>query len=135
MLADYRKKTFFMWAALLLAVVSTSPVSAQSDTDQLAPPNRYQTLVSRVVAQIMEQHHLSKLPLDDTISKRAFGLYVKGLDPTKSYFMRSDIDEFEQAQGEIDDQMKRGEFELRPESVPQIPGTGRSANRPGDRTD
>ncbi|GHT11186.1 tail-specific protease [Planctomycetales bacterium] len=40
--------------------------------------------------------HISQRQLDKTVSKEAFRLFIKALDPSKMYFYQSDIDEFRQ---------------------------------------
>lgn len=68
--------------------------------------------VSRRIAKIMEDDHLSARPLDDTISERAFNQYIKNLDPMKLYFLQSDIEEFSTWREDFDDQLKEGKFEI-----------------------
>lgn len=68
--------------------------------------------VSRRIAKIMEDDHLSSRPLDDTISGRAFNQYIKNLDPMKLYFLQSDINEFGTWRENFDDQLKEGKFEV-----------------------
>jgi carboxyl-terminal processing protease len=111
-------KSICIGLATLIAGLSFSanPVQAQqavlAEQIQLTKPTVQNRFVSRLVAQMMEQIHLSKLPLDDTISVRAFKQYIKSLDPTKMYFMQSDIDEFSSMKTSIDDLMKSGDYSV-----------------------
>lgn len=101
--------------ALLVALFLNSVCAAQSnvtDDPQLTRPTFHNNITSRLIAQMMEQIHLSKLPLDDTIADRAFEQYVDSLDPLKDYFMQSDIDEFEIQKTQIDDKLRKGEFDI-----------------------
>jgi carboxyl-terminal processing protease len=86
--------------------------SEVTDEPQLTRPTFNNNITSRLIAQMMEQIHLSKLPLDDTIADRAFKQYVDSLDPLKDYFMQSDIDEFEIQKVQIDDKLRKGEFDI-----------------------
>ena len=94
--------------SLSIGLVTVDFLSAQEDL----APSQHDRTASRVVAQLMQRDHLLALPLDDTISKRAFDMYVKNLDPQKIYFAQSDIKEFSKWQSTIDDQMKKGEFDI-----------------------
>lgn len=93
----------------LFALFPLSVAHAQ-ETDKLEPPSRNDKLVSQLVARLMQRDHLSSRPLDDSISERAFSMFVKTLDPMKAYFLQSDIDEFSKWKTKIDDQMKVGDY-------------------------
>ena len=54
-------------------------------------PNRG---ASQAFMRVLANDHILKRPLDATVSKEAFRLYLKGLDPIKLYFYQSDIDLF-----------------------------------------
>jgi carboxyl-terminal processing protease len=66
-------------------------------------------MVSNFVAHMMEHRHLSRHMVDDEISRRAMDQYLKRLDPTRAYFLKSDIDEFSKWQTSLDDQLKSGD--------------------------
>ena len=105
----------FFTLSLLILVGSVSSLQAQAKNQEPPPvelkaPTRTDSLVSRLVADLMERQHLSSRPLDDTISSRAFDMFIKNLDPTKSYFLQSDVDEFSKWKSKLDDQMKAGDF-------------------------
>lgn len=95
----------FACVAVTLSHAQDSATTSQSSSDKLISKT-----VSRIVAKLMQDDHLSKRKLDDTISNRAFEMFIKNLDPTKSYFMQSDIDEFSKWKTKLDDQMLKGEF-------------------------
>ena len=92
----------------LWLVCATSIACAQSD--ELAKPTRNEILVSKMVAKLMQDDHLSNRALDDAISSRAFDLFIKNLDPLKAYFLRTDIEEFSKYKDQLDDQMKAGDY-------------------------
>ena len=91
--------------AVTISHAQDSTTANQSSSDKLISKT-----VSRIVAKLMQDDHLSKRKLDDTISTRAFEMFIKNLDPTKSYFLQSDIDEFSKWKTELDDQMLKGEY-------------------------
>ncbi|MDG1873545.1 MAG: carboxy terminal-processing peptidase [Mariniblastus sp.] len=94
-----------------VALLGSTSLAVQTETvDQLGKPTRNDVLVSKMVAKIMEETHLSSRELDDAISGRAFEMFIKNLDPMKAYFLQSDIDEFSEWKTELDDQMKAGDY-------------------------
>ena len=96
--------------ACLLAVTALCLFPQSAHADNLGKPSVVSGYVARLVTKLMQSDHLSKHPMDDEISKRAFEIFAKSLDPMKVYFMQSDIDEFSISKTELDDQLKRGEF-------------------------
>ena len=98
--------------ALALACLAVTISHAQDSTtaNQSSSDKLISKTVARIVAKLMQDDHLSKRKLDDTISTRAFEMFIKNLDPTKSYFLQSDIDEFSKWKTELDDQMLKGEY-------------------------
>ena len=99
-------------ALLPVAILSLSLLVPRLQADDLGDVTRIDRQVSKIVATLMERDHLSTKPIDDSMSERAFGLYIKSLDPMKVYFLQSDIDEFEQWRTELDDQMKNGQYDF-----------------------
>ncbi len=93
-----------------LIAVSVACLSQTGRADKLGEPSIVNGFAAKLVTRLMQSYHLSKHPLDDQISQRAFDLFAKSLDPMKVYFMQSDIDEFSISRTELDDQLKRGEF-------------------------
>jgi carboxyl-terminal processing protease len=65
---------------------------------------------ARWVVELMLREHLSQKPIDDLISGRALEMFIKSLDPAKTYFLKSDIAEFQQWNTKLDDQFKEGDF-------------------------
>lgn len=96
--------------ALVCVAVTISHAQDSATTTQSSSDKLISKTVSRIVAKLMQDDHLSKRKLDDTMSSRAFDMFIKNLDPTKSYFLQSDIDEFSKWKTELDDQMLKGEF-------------------------
>lgn len=55
---------------------------------------------------VIERGHYDPLPIDDNFSKGVYKDYIESLDPSKRYFLQSDIDQFAQYETLIDDQIK-----------------------------
>ena len=89
------------------ALVATLLVSGHIWADPKGPQSTDKQVALSVVRLLRE--HLSKMPLDDEISKRTFGSILKTLDPLKIYFDQADIDEFAKDETNLDDMLKKGD--------------------------
>ena len=79
---------------LLLFLLSTSVSLAQSDSifcKQLV-----------AVKQLVKNNHYQPKVINDSLSKGVFNLFLKGLDPDKDYFLKTDIDQFKSDQLQFD---------------------------------
>ncbi len=109
--ATLYKKLLSIFAFALFALVGmavngqSTDIGEQSSTDKLISKT-----VSKVVAKLMQSDHLSSRQLDDTISNRAFDMFIKNLDPMKAYFLQSDIEDFSKWKTRLDDQILAGDF-------------------------
>lgn len=104
------KTTPFLIAIGILVQMATG--QHESSEEVFGQPSEHDRQVSRLVSRLMQKDHLSKRDLDDTISKRAFDIFVRALDPMKVYFMQSDIDSFAEWESRIDDDIKQGDFSI-----------------------
>jgi carboxyl-terminal processing protease len=119
----------FPMIAALVAVVMTSATGAALGQERLAPqvlapkaggngvpvanamkPGDQDSLVAKMVIQLLPRKHISGRKVDDEISARALANYLKALDPMKLYFYQSDIDEFSRFKTQIDDAALRGDL-------------------------
>jgi carboxyl-terminal processing protease len=107
---------FILFSCLTFTFVISSLLVtdlAADDTETFGQPSRSEKTVSRLIAKLMQRDHLSRKPLDDKISQRAFDMYIKMLDPMKVYFLQSDVDDFSSKwRHSIDDNMEKGEYEI-----------------------
>lgn len=60
-------------------------------------------LLLELLSFILEKGHYSPIAMDDDFSKDVYTKYIDGVDPTKRFFLQSDIDEFSKYQDKIDD--------------------------------
>ena len=68
--------------------------------------------IIRTIAKFMYEQHLSKHPLDDEISERAFDQMLRSLDPLKLYFLKEDIDAFKSNRTQLDEFAKVGNMDF-----------------------
>lgn len=107
-------KHFFPSTALALFIgIGLLPMSASSfaanSWDKLQP-DRDEVIASLNVVELLKRHHYSKPPLDDARSVIIYDSYLKLLDPSRSYFMASDIAEFDKWKTQFDDFLKSGDL-------------------------
>ena len=64
-------------------------------------------LIIRSVRNLVEENHISQNKFDDVMSKRGFDLFLKQVDPLKSYLLQSDVDEFRPLEAQLDDMLAK----------------------------
>ncbi|SEE31805.1 carboxy terminal-processing peptidase [Pseudomonas anguilliseptica] len=96
----------FALSALPLAAKTTS-----DDSWEYLQPDREQVIASLNVVELLKRHHYNKPPLNDERSEKIYQGYLKMLDPSRSYFIASDISEFDQWRTRFDDLLKNGDLQ------------------------
>ncbi len=74
-------------------------------------PDRDEVIASLNIVELLKRHHYSKPPLDDKRSVIIYDSYLKLLDPSRSYFLASDITEFDKWKTQFDDFLKSGDLD------------------------
>ncbi|MFL9831294.1 carboxy terminal-processing peptidase [Flavobacterium sp. ARAG 55.4] len=91
---------------LLLAVVILSvslfafKIKSASETD----PDKDKLLLE-LLTFVIEKGHYDPAAIDDAFSKGVYKDYIQALDPSKRFFLQSDIDEFSKYELELDDEL------------------------------
>jgi carboxyl-terminal processing protease len=109
----------FTWlAASALAALALAAGSAQrapASTALLPPgaiaPTERQRSVARRVGSILEEAHYRRASIDDRLSSEVYERYLDFLDGQRSYFLASDLAEFEPWRLRFDDMIRTGELE------------------------
>ncbi|MGX1123279.1 carboxy terminal-processing peptidase [Pseudomonas defluvii] len=99
--------------ALLIGLGSLPLVGnayAANSWDKLQP-DRDEVVASLNVVELLKRHHYSKPPLNDARSLIIYDSYLKLLDPARSYFLASDIAEFDKWKTQFDDFLKSGNLD------------------------
>lgn len=108
-----KRMTFTARHLRLLAAAALVTAAAawlgQHAWGELEAPGPAEREITSEVVKMLQQHHISRRPLDDEISRRCLTKFLKALDLYKVYFYQSDIDEFMRRATLIDDDVKRGD--------------------------
>ena len=100
-----KKLIFLIFSGFCLSTVF-QPVEASNSKNRLTG-----SVVKGIVERFVAIHYSQK-PLDDTISKEIFKLYLNRLDPGHYYFLEKDIQEFQRYETRLDDMLRRGNIEF-----------------------
>jgi len=79
-------------------------------TGAIAPTDA-QKATARKVGRILEEAHYSRAPIDKKMSEQVFTRYLDFLDSQRSYFLASDIAEFQGYKFKFDDMIRTGDVE------------------------
>ena len=103
-LASMKKNVALSLMVLLVAVASCSFTNKSFENDDK------DKLLLDLISYVLERGHYEPKDIDDTFSANIYADFLDILDPTKRYFLQSDIDEFEQYKFQLDDQIKNTEI-------------------------
>lgn len=92
-------KILLLVVALSVAFWSFIPKTNNND------PEKDKVLLE-LLAFVIERGHYDPAAIDDNLSKGIYKDYIQALDPSKRFFLQSDIDEFAKYEFMIDDQIK-----------------------------
>ncbi len=95
------KKNFAI--GLLVIIIA---VASCSFTNKSFETNDKDKLLLDLITYVLERGHYEPKEINDDFSVNVFESFVDVLDPTKRYFLESDIQDFEQFKFQIDDQIK-----------------------------
>ena len=91
-------------AALFIAISAQACASVP-----IAPVSGQSALYREIIERLGEGHYRAQ-SIDDALSQRYLDHYIEMLDPSKSYFLAADIEEFSQWALKLDDLAKRGDL-------------------------
>jgi len=69
-------------------------------------------LTSIEILNALKSNHYTYIDINDAFSNKLLNAYIKELDNSKSYFLQTDIEEFQQYQNQLDDALNKAD--LRP---------------------
>ena len=98
----FMKRNYKILIALvcLSATLFAFTINTKKDVD----PDRDKLLLE-LLTFVIEKGHYNPAVIDDAFSKGVYKDYIAALDPSKRFFLQSDINEFSKFETEIDDQL------------------------------
>ena len=98
---------------IILAVVllSASLFAFKINSTKSVDPEKDKMLLE-LLTFVIEKGHYSPATIDDAFSKGVYKDYIEALDPSKRFFLQSDIDEFSKYEMELDDQLLNKDLTL-----------------------
>jgi carboxyl-terminal processing protease len=115
------RNTFFPLLVLLgtlsclgpTACAKSQPQATQKDVSAASAlqPKPAESLIDEKIAGIIQDGHYGKRQLNNQRSEAIFKLYIKGLDPNRSYFTKKDIAHFSKYRDQLDNAIKAGNLQ------------------------
>lgn len=105
------KRVFFVTFTATILACHAAP-KAQQVVEGITniKPDEQQMLVVKEVVNLIENYNYKKIKVNDSISSIVLDRYIKALDPTRNYFLDSDIKDFEKYRNTLDDDFKNGDL-------------------------
>ncbi len=95
-----KRNLAYVLVVMLIAVASCSFTNKTFENDDK------DKLLLDLITYVLEKGHYEPKSIDDDFSANVFEDFIDVIDPTKRYFLATDIKEFEQYKFQIDDQIK-----------------------------
>ncbi len=92
---------FLLWASMAQGL----ELSGDHDADRA-------NVISLLIRQSLGMNHFAQKKIDDDLSKAAFDLYIKLLDPQKRFLFKEDVEKLRAHSTKIDDEMNTGVIRL-----------------------
>ncbi len=90
---------------LVVTFLSLSLLAFKSNYANSTDPDKDKLLLE-LLTFVLEKGHYSPVTMDDEFSKGVYKDYLEALDPSKRFFLQSDIDEFSKYELELDDELQ-----------------------------
>lgn len=94
---------------LAIAFLSVTLFAFKIKSSSATNPDKDKLLLE-LLTFVVEKGHYSPVPIDDNFSKGVFKDYIQALDPSKRFFLQSDIDEFSKYELDLDDELMNKEL-------------------------
>ncbi|MGA1823847.1 MAG: carboxy terminal-processing peptidase [bacterium] len=88
---------------------SASSLSVSDYYTALSPDKEHPKTAKEILRQLQRVHY-QKLTVDDQLSEKIFDRFLHLLDPSRSYFLAEDIDDFTVFRRQLDDALKKGQL-------------------------
>ena len=100
---DFMKRHYKIILAVVL--LSATLFAFRNNSTTQTTDSEKDKMLLELLTFVIEKGHYSPSTIDDTFSKGVYKDYIQALDPSKRFFLQSDIDEFSKFETQIDDQL------------------------------
>ncbi|MDN3581657.1 carboxy terminal-processing peptidase [Mucilaginibacter flavus] len=102
------KKVYLLVLLAAALACKASPAKPVKVSKADLTPDEQQVIVCKKIAELITNYNYKKVELNDSISAVIFDRYIKSLDENHSYFLASDIKDFQKYKTVLDDDIKDG---------------------------
>jgi len=96
---------------VLLGCTATADTREKiKSTAALSPTSDHQE-ATEIIVYLMQQYHYSPVSVDNELSNQIFDRYLESLDPQRSFFLASDVQEFEPYRLKIDNALRHEDLD------------------------
>lgn len=95
-------------AAWTLTAGSVLLVASTIFAQQISQPTTDDATTVKLVCNMVTRYHINRAEVNDEVSPKLLDRFVEMLDPQKLYFLKADVDEFQQYRSTLDDQLQEG---------------------------
>lgn len=78
----------------------------------LIPSPSKDRILGEILKGVLENYHITKKKLDDTVSKNAMKLYIERIDYGKQFLTRSDVNALNKYKNDLDDEVSEGKLKI-----------------------
>ena len=111
----FKKSLFsvFIIISLLFSLITASSAKVYKIEDYIhsVEPAKEHAKLSFIIAKQLQYQHYRQMVLDDKLSSKVFDRFLKSLDPSRTFFLASDIKVFEEFRYQLDNNFHRGELD------------------------
>jgi len=100
----------FQVFVLSLLLAGMAAASVDVDDALRLEPDMQHYYASNIATRFLTNFHYKRTRLDDSLSEQIFDNYLKLLDPSRIYFLQSDIDDFEGYRQQMDDALRHSDL-------------------------
>lgn len=96
---------------ILVVVLLMAATSCSFTTKKFDDPNKDKLLID-LITYVLNEGHYDARDINDEFSEGVYDKYLEGLDGSKRFFYKSDIEEFNAYRDKIDDQIKEKQIDF-----------------------
>ncbi|RLA63567.1 MAG: tail-specific protease [Epsilonproteobacteria bacterium] len=101
------------FAVLIISLIITIQGFGYSDQKKAQ-------LIGNIIKNALENYHYRGLKIDDDVSKKAFGEFIKRMDYSKTFLLKKDIAKLKRYEKDLDDQLISGKHSFLKEAKKAI---------------